>query len=99
MATKKTSQAQHNGESFPFPGLPGVEMFRGMMQAQTERFEKMFSDIERLEQERHERTLAALEDVTQLMKSTLHYQQQLGDQVRRASLEAARKSLEMATSV
>ncbi|GAB5541094.1 MAG: hypothetical protein RLO52_43460 [Sandaracinaceae bacterium] len=99
MATKKTSQAQHESNGMPFPGLPGMEMFRGMMQAQSERFEKLFTDIERLEQERHERTLSALEDMTQLMKSTLHYQQQLGDQVRRASLEAARKSLEMTTSV
>lgn len=91
MATKRSSQAQQNAATNPFTQLPGLDLWRGMLDAQRERFEQMASEYERLEKERHARTLTAIEDMAKLMKSSLDYQQQLGAQWREASLDAARK--------
>ena len=96
MATRKTSQSQQNtADESPFGTMPGMEMWRSMMEAQTERFEKMVGEMERLEKERHERALSAFDDVTQLLKSGIEYQAQLTEQWRKLSLEAARKSAQM----
>ena len=95
MATRKTSQAQQETQSNPFAALPGVEMWRSMMEAQAERFEKMVSEMERLEKERHERAVSAIDDVTKLMKSSMEYQRELTEQWRKAGLDAARKGADL----
>ena len=95
MATRKSSQAQQNETpALPFGAIPGFEMWRDMMTAQTARFESMLTEMERIEKERHERSVKALDDVTNLMKSSLSYQQQLTDEWRKLGLEAARKGAE-----
>lgn len=98
MTTEKTSQAQHS--LFPsLPGMPGMDAWRTMMEAQTDRFGKMLSELERLERERHDRSLTALEDMAKLMKSTLEYQRELGTEWRKLGLEAARKGAELVGAV
>jgi hypothetical protein len=96
MATRKTSHAQQStpGES-PFATLPGADVWRSMMEAQTERFEQMLAEMERLEKERHERAVSAIDDVAKLVKSGIDYQQQLTEQWRKLGLDAARKSAQM----
>jgi hypothetical protein len=101
MTTEKTSQAQH--PFFPslpgFPAMPGLDAWRSVMEAQTERFEKMTAELERMERERHERALTALEDMAKLMKSTLEYQRELTTEWRKMGLEAAKKSAELVGAV
>lgn len=98
MTTEKTSQAQHS----PFSGflaMPGLDAWRAMMEAQTARFEAMLSELERLERERHERTVSALDDATRLVKSTLEYQRELAAEWRKMGVEAAKKSAELVGAV
>lgn len=96
MATRKTSQTQQSAApENPFAALPGVEMWRAMMEAQTQRFEQMIGEMERLEKERHERALSAIDDMTKLVKSGIDYQAQLTEQWRQLSLDAARKGAQM----
>ena len=95
MAPRKTSQAQQNeAPTATFPSMPGMEIWRDMMTAQAARFESMVNELERLERERHERTLAAMDDAGALIKSSLDYQRQLGDEWRKLALEAMSKSSE-----
>lgn len=95
MATRKTSQSQQETPTNPFAAFPGMEMWRSMMEAQSERFEKVLSEMERLEKERHERAVGAIDDVAKLMKSSIEYQRELTDQWRKAGLDAARKGAEL----
>lgn len=98
MTTRKRSQAQQDSAaSAAIPGLPvfpGLDVWREVMEGHAARFDAMLTEMERLERERHERTLTALDDVTSLVKSTLGYQQKLADEWRRLGREAARKSVE-----
>ncbi len=95
MANRKPSQAQQNPPPSPFAALPGLDLWRSMMESQNERFEQLLGELDRMERERHERTMSAIDDVTKLMKSTVDYQAQLSAQWRDLGLEAARKSLSM----
>lgn len=91
MATKRSSQTQQAATPNPFTQLPGLDLWRTMLDAQRERFEQMASEYERLEKERHARTMTAIDDLAKLMKSSVEYQQQLGAQWREATVDAARK--------
>lgn len=96
MAPRKTSQTQHETTPSvlnPFAQLPGAEVWRSMMESQSVRFEKMLGDMERLEKERHQRALGALEDMTALLRSSLDYQQRLADEWRKLGVEAAKKAM------
>ena len=95
MATRKPSQTQHAAPANPFTALPGLELWRSMMASQNERFEQMLTELERLERERHDRAMSAIDDVTKLVKSSIDYQTQLSAQWRELGLEAAKKSLAM----
>ncbi len=98
MTTEKTSQAQH--PFFPgFPAMPGLDAWRSMMEAQRQRFETMVAELDRMERERHERALTALEDMSKLMKSTLEYQRELTTEWRKMGIEAAKKSVELVGAV
>lgn len=99
MATRKPSQAQNNAlPANPFANLPGAEIWQSMFEAQNERFEKMLSEMEKLEKERHTRALHALDDMTNLVKSSMAYQQQLTDEWRKMSVDTARKVMAMGTT-
>jgi len=101
MATRKTSQAQQEtaaSPAHPFMSLPGMEMWRSMMESQNQRFEQMLAEMARLETERHERAVSSLDDVTKLIRSGLDYQAQLTAQWRELSLEATRKTVAMVQS-
>lgn len=95
MTTKKTSQEQHEGAPRPFPTMPGLDLWRAMFEAQTARFDAMLVEMERLERERHERSVQAIDDVTRLVKSTLDYQRDLAGEWRKLGLDAAKKSAEL----
>ncbi len=96
MATRKPSQPQQTAPAAnPFAALPGLEIWRSMMESQNERFEQMLGELERLEKERHDRAMSAIDDVTKLVKNTIDYQAQLSAQWRELGLEAAKKSLAM----
>lgn len=96
MATRKPSQAQQSPAVNPFAAaVPGLDLWRSMFEAQNTRFEQMVSELERLEKERHDRTMSAIDDVTKLVKSSVDYQTQLGAQWRELGLETAKKSFAM----
>lgn len=98
MATRKSSQAQNDAPANPFTALPGAEIWKSMFEAQNERFEKMLGEMEKLEKERHQRALHALDDMTNLVKSSMAYQQQLTDEWRKMGVEATRKVMAMGTT-
>lgn len=85
MATETTSHEQH-------PFFPGFDLWKSNMSAQSERFEKVMGEMERLERERHERTVAAIDHLSALMKSTLEYQNELAASWRKLGLEAAKSA-------
>ncbi|MCA9608760.1 MAG: hypothetical protein KC619_24320 [Myxococcales bacterium] len=95
MATRKPSQTQQTATANPFAAIPGMEIWRSMMESQNERFEQMIGELERLEKERHDRALSAIDDMTKLVKSSIDYQTQLSAQWRELGLEAAKKSIAM----
>lgn len=96
MESNETSQAQQqNPFTSVFTQLPGLEMWKTMLQQQNERFEQAIGELERLEKERHERAMHAIDDVTRLVKSSIDYQSKLNAQWRELSVEATRKGLEM----
>ncbi|MFK7989378.1 MAG: hypothetical protein AB8I08_25405 [Sandaracinaceae bacterium] len=97
MATRKTSQAQQATAANPFATVPGAELWKSMMEAQNARFEKLLTEMEKIETERHTRALHAFEDMSNLVKTSMAYQQQLSDEWRKMSLDTARKVMHMAT--
>jgi hypothetical protein len=84
MANNDSSQEQH-------PMFPGFDTWQSVMSAHTERFEKVVGEMERLERERQERALLAIDQLGALMKSTLEYQNELATAWRRIGLEATKK--------
>ncbi len=98
MATKRSSQSQQTVTPNPFAQLPGFDVWRTMMDAQRERFEQLAGEVERMEKERHDRTLSAIDEMSRLVKTGLDYQLQLGAQWREAAMEAARKGASLAES-
>lgn len=99
MANRKPSQEQQEtaptSTPNPFAAMPGMELWTSMMDAQAARFESMLGQMEKVERERNERALSAVEDLASLVKTSLSYQQQLADEWRKLGLEAARKSAAM----
>jgi hypothetical protein len=74
----------------PFALVPGYAAWKAMLDTQTERFEKAMTEMERLERERHERAVTAIDDFAQLVKSGLEYQQKLVTDWRKLGLDAAK---------
>lgn len=92
MATKRSSQTQQMTSNDPFAQIPGVELWWSMMEAQRERLEQLATELSRMEKERHERALAAIDEAAALVKSGVEYNQQLTAQWRDLALETARRS-------
>ena len=93
MATRKTSQAQHETPAHLFAAVPGADAWRAMVEAQAERFEQLVGELAKLDEERHARTMRAIDDVTRLVKSSVDYQAQLSTQWRELGVEVAKKSM------
>ncbi|MGE0785951.1 MAG: hypothetical protein AB7S26_09705 [Sandaracinaceae bacterium] len=86
MSTETTSQPQQTNPFFPpmpnLPAVPGMDMWKTMMEAQNERFVAMLGELERMETERHARTVKALEETTKLFTTSLEYQAKLAADAR-----------------
>ncbi len=99
MTAKKPSHEQHDTTATnpfaAFAAVPGMDAWRSIFDAQTSRFEKALGEMERLERERHMRTVTAIDDMTQLFKSSLEYQRELATEWRKMGVDAAKKGAEL----
>lgn len=95
MSDKTTSQAQKKTGPLGFDGVPGFDAVRKMADENWDRTQSMMEEFGRIERSSMEQMNKVIDESARMMHESMNYAIQLHGEWRKASMDAAKRAMDM----